>query len=86
MYYASGCSGPLLLPLLDNQIGGKHLNKEKDEDIQLATNKSVDEVLSIVKDLFTTAAERDIFTGDGVYINIITLDGIEEQFFNLRQD
>lgn len=93
MYHVGGLSGPLLLPLLDNQLGEKNLNnkikKEEESNMmipRMTTTKSKDEVLSIVKDLFITAAERDIFTGDGAYINIITLGGIEEQFFDLRQD
>lgn len=40
----------------------------------------------IIKDVFTSAAERDIYTGDGVFINVITKDGIEEEYFDLRKD
>ena len=47
---------------------------------------SKDECIQFVKDIFISAAERDIHTGDGVLINIITKDGITEEFFPLRKD
>ncbi|XP_058793183.1 proteasome subunit beta type-1 [Phymastichus coffea] len=77
---AGGSSGALLQPLLDNQIG--YANQENVEKIPLTKEKA----LAIVKDVFISAAERDIYTGDGININIITKDGIEEQYFALRKD
>ena len=44
------------------------------------------ECIQFVKDIFISAAERDIHTGDGVLINVITKDGISEEFFPLRKD
>ena len=44
-----------------------------------------EQTVGLVKDVFTSAAERDIYTGDAVQIQIITKDGIETQMFPLRR-
>jgi len=79
-YHAGGSAGPLLQPLLDNQIGHKNMEIPPTEPL------TVERAVGIVKDVFTSAAERDIKTGDGLIINIITRDGIREEHFPLRQD
>lgn len=45
-----------------------------------------DKAVFLVKDVFTAAAERDIYTGDAVIISVITIDGITEEVFSLRRD
>jgi len=47
---------------------------------------TIDKAVRMVKDVFTSAAERDIKTGDGVIIKIITKEGIQEKRYPLRQD
>lgn len=42
--------------------------------------------LEVIKDAFISGAERETGTGDGIYINIITKDGIQEEHFPLRKD
>lgn len=79
-YKAGGSAGALLQPLLDNQIGQKNMLNVKEEPA------SKEKALSIVKDVFISAAERDIYTGDSILINIITKDGIKEETFQLRKD
>ncbi|CAB0035989.1 unnamed protein product [Trichogramma brassicae] len=79
-YVAGGSSGALLQPLLDNQVG--YLNQENVEKVPITKEKA----LAIIKDVFTSAAERDIYTGDGIFIKIITKDGIATDFFELRRD
>ncbi|KYM98866.1 PREDICTED: proteasome subunit beta type-1-like [Cyphomyrmex costatus] len=79
-YRAGGSAGALLQPLLDNQIGYK--NQEGVTPVPLTQEKAV----AILKDIFTSAAERDIYTGDGITIKIITKDGIEVSSFALRKD
>lgn len=79
-YHAGGSSGALLQPLLDNQLGLKNMENVKEEPI------TIEKAVSIIKDAFTGAAERDIYTGDGVHINVITRDGITEELFPLRKD
>lgn len=79
-YRAGGSAGALLQPLLDNQIG--HKNMEKVTPQPLTQEKAI----AILKDVFISAAERDIYTGDSVFINILTKDGIKEESFDLRRD
>lgn len=79
-YRAGGSAGALLQPLLDNQIGLKNMQNVKD------TKLSLERALAVLKDVFISAAERDIFTGDSILINIITKDGIKEDSFQLRKD
>ena len=40
----------------------------------------------MVRDGFISAAERDIYTGDEVVVNIITKDGVQVERFPLRRD
>lgn len=79
-YRAGGSAGALLQPLLDNQIGLKNMLNVKDEPI------SLERALAILKDVFISAAERDIYTGDSIDINIITKDGVKKDSFDLRKD
>lgn len=79
-YRAGGSAGALLQPLLDNQIGYK--NQEGVEPVPLTLEKAI----GIIKDVFISAAERDIYTGDSINIKIITKDGIKNESFGLRKD
>uniref|UniRef100_A0A1Q3FCX2 Putative proteasome beta type-1 subunit n=1 Tax=Culex tarsalis TaxID=7177 RepID=A0A1Q3FCX2_CULTA len=79
-YRAGGSAGPLLQPVLDNQIGLKNMVGASAEPVQLA------KAVSIIKDTFISATERDIYTGDSVIINVITKDGIKEEVVQLRKD
>lgn len=80
MYRAGGSSGALLQPLLDNQIGLKNMQNIKPGSVPLK------KAVNTIKDVFISAAERDIYTGDSIIINIITKDGIKEETFELRKD
>ena len=53
-----------------------------DEKEPLTQEKAV----SLIKDVFTAAAERDIYTGDGVVVHIITATGASEVHIPLRRD
>lgn len=79
-YRAGGSSSALLQPILDNQVGLK--NMENKPDTPLTVNRAVD----LVTDAFVSAAERDIYTGDGIKISIITENGVEERHVPLRKD
>lgn len=79
-YRAGGSAGALLQPLLDNQIGLKNMLHVKNVPL------SLERAIAVLKDVFISAAERDIYTGDSIVINIITKDGIEEDRFELRKD
>uniref|UniRef100_A0A0B6XZ93 Proteasome subunit beta n=1 Tax=Arion vulgaris TaxID=1028688 RepID=A0A0B6XZ93_9EUPU len=80
VFRAKGSAASMLQPLLDNQIGGKN------QQGYTAVPIPLDKCVALVKDVFTSAAERDIYTGDGVLISIITKDGIKSEKFPLRKD
>ncbi|CAF0704541.1 unnamed protein product [Brachionus calyciflorus] len=85
VYRAGGSSSALIQPLLDSQLGLK--NQGSFELSRSYTVKmSRENVVALVKDVFTAAAERDIYTGDAVFINIITKDGVFTEHFKLRRD
>ncbi|KAK2184694.1 hypothetical protein NP493_256g01039 [Ridgeia piscesae] len=79
-YRAGGSAGSILQPLLDNQIGFK--NQQGVVKTPLTLQKAV----QLVKDVFISAAERDIYTGDSLVIRIITKDGVKTETFPLRRD
>lgn len=62
------------------QIGFK--NMDGVQQVPLTQEKAV----QLVKDVFISAAERDVYTGDALQICIITKEGIEEQSVQLRKD
>nr|QBH72813.1 proteasome subunit beta type [Liposcelis bostrychophila] len=80
MFKAGGSSGALLQPLLDNQLGFLNMENVKKRPVPL------DKALAILKDVFISAAERDIYTGDSIAISVITKDGIRSESFTLRRD
>jgi len=47
---------------------------------------TLDKVLSLVKDVFVSAAERDIYTGDGLHIDVVSAAGIDTDTMRLRYD
>ncbi|PWA17147.1 hypothetical protein CCH79_00010535 [Gambusia affinis] len=89
-YKAGGSASAMLQPLLDNQsdscqnaasqIGFK--NMEGVQHLPLTQEKAV----QLVKDVFISAAERDVYTGDALRVCVITKDGINEQTIPLRKD
>ncbi|KAI3390051.1 hypothetical protein SNEBB_009580 [Seison nebaliae] len=79
-YRAAGSSSSLLQPLLDNQIGMKNQIGEEKKPI------SIEKGLALIKDVFVSATERDIHTGDSLLINIITKDGMKQEKMDLRKD
>lgn len=79
-YRAGGSASAMLQPLLDNQIGFK--NQQGVTKVPLSQEKAV----KLVKDVFISAAERDIYTGDAIVLNVITKDGVRVETFPLRRD
>lgn len=62
------------------QLGFKNMENIK------PTPVSMEKALTVVKDTFISAAERDIHTGDSICICVVTNDGVKEEYFPLRQD
>ncbi|XP_073401206.1 proteasome subunit beta type-1-B-like [Dendrobates tinctorius] len=79
-YKAGGSASAMLQPLLDNQIGYK--NMQNVEQLPLTLEKAQ----QLVKDVFISAAERDVYTGDSLKISIVTKDGVREESVSLRKD
>lgn len=79
-FRAGGSASSMLQPLMDNQVGYKNQPK------QVRTPLSKEQVVKMIHDGFISAAERDIYTGDEVVVNIITKDGIQVERFPLRRD
>ncbi|XP_058023121.1 proteasome subunit beta type-1 [Ahaetulla prasina] len=79
-FKAGGSASAMLQPLLDNQVGLKNMQGMRQLPL------SLEKALQLVKDVFISAAERDVYTGDALKICIITKDGIKEESFPLRRD
>eukprot|EP01006_Ploeotia_vitrea_P064355 TRINITY_DN8763_c0_g1_i1.p1 TRINITY_DN8763_c0_g1~~TRINITY_DN8763_c0_g1_i1.p1 ORF type:complete len:251 (+),score=-12.75 TRINITY_DN8763_c0_g1_i1:64-816(+) len=78
-YGAMGTGQKFVMPLLDNLVG--HKNRADPN-----TPLTLEQAISIVKEVFVIAAERDIHTGDSVEIKIIKKSGIVTETFNLKTD
>ncbi|KAJ1911982.1 Proteasome subunit beta type-6 [Tieghemiomyces parasiticus] len=84
---AYGSASALIQPFLDNQVRNKNQQgKEKVTEFDPVARLSIDEAMRIVKDAFTSATERDIYTGDFLQIFIVTSAGVEEQLHPLKRD
>lgn len=79
-YGTRGSASSFVEPLLDCLLMRQHMTT------QAPAEMSREETLAMLKNAFTGAAERDIFTGDSVRFNIITKDGVETELFALRKD
>lgn len=79
-YRAGGSAAALMQPFLDSQIGRKNQSNPSTDPITL------DFAVKIAKDAFTSAAERDIYTGDFVQIWIVNQDGCSCEYFPIRRD
>ncbi|KAL5965484.1 Proteasome subunit beta type-1-B [Taenia solium] len=78
VYRACGTGGAILQPLMDSQIGNPDLaadcvEMEKGPAVRLA------------RDVFISAAERDIYCGDAVVIDVITASGVNRICYPLRR-
>eukprot|EP00842_Homolaphlyctis_polyrhiza_P001937 jgi/Hompol1/2744/HPOL_000633-RA len=74
-----GSGSSLIMPFLDSQIGNHHQSIQR-EPLTLENAKR------IVRDAFTSATERDIYTGDGVEIFVITREGTTKEYLPLKRD
>jgi len=77
---ASGSGSSVLMPLLDSVIS------QKNREMKDSKSMEAEEVVEIVKDLFVTATERDIYTGDCVEIVVIRKNGNIKKKFSLKTD
>ncbi|KAK8944597.1 Proteasome subunit beta type-1 [Platanthera zijinensis] len=83
-YSCQGTGGTLIMPVLDNQLKSPSplLLAARDAVTPLSESEAVD----LVKDVFASATERDIYTGDKLEIIIVNAAGIRREFIDLRKD
>lgn len=81
-FTVAGSSSALIQPFLDNRVGLWNIQGLKPGSLNLP----VEEATKIIKDVFVSAGERDIYVGDSVLLRIITANGIKEETYNLRKD
>ncbi|KAI5071517.1 hypothetical protein GOP47_0013768 [Adiantum capillus-veneris] len=83
-YSSQGSGQQLLMPVLDNQLqAASPLLLPSQES---ATPLSEGEAVDLIMDVFASAAERDIYTGDAVEIVVVNAEGIKRQTMELRKD
>lgn len=80
-FRAGGSAAALIQPFLDTQIGRKNQNIS-----ETACPITVDFAIKVAKDAFTSAAERDIYTGDNLQIWVVTSAGCHQEVYPLRRD
>jgi 20S proteasome subunit beta 6 len=77
---ANGSGQALMMPLLDNQVG-------KESQLLAASEEMTGpQMVELVKEAFTAAGERDIYTGDWVDIYLITKAGVKLERLQLKDD
>jgi len=79
-YVTGGSAAALIQPLLDNQVGLKNQTNADQKPLTLELAKK------LIKDVFISATERDIYCGDSVDIRVITKDGVQLETMALRKD
>ncbi|ODQ80662.1 hypothetical protein BABINDRAFT_7371 [Babjeviella inositovora NRRL Y-12698] len=85
---AGGAAASLIMPFLDNQVNFKNQMDPSSNGTQKKELKylSLDEVLCLVKDAFSSATERHIHVGDGLEILIVTKEGVRTEYYSLKKD
>ncbi|KAF1355460.1 proteasome subunit beta type-1 precursor [Delphinella strobiligena] len=88
---AAGAASSLIMPFLDNQVNNKNQYIPGSGvghalEAKPATPLPRKDVEELVKDAFTSAVERHIEVGDGLQTMIITKDGIQETYVDLKKD
>ena len=78
----SGTGQTLLQPVLDNQVEFRQTTEEARPKEML----ELEPCLELLKDAYSSAGERDIYTGDTVEFVKITKSGAEVEKFELKMD
>jgi len=88
---AAGAASSLMMPFLDNQVNLKNQyvpgSGEGQEKVAKVADPLGQEVVrEIVYDAFSGVVERHILVGDGLQMMVVTKDGIEEVYRDLKKD
>lgn len=78
-FKAGGSAAALVQPFLDSQVGFKHQPGKEG-------TLSLEEAIRVARDAFTSATERDIYTGDFLEIFVVKKEGTEKLRFDLKRD
>ncbi|KAK7251994.1 hypothetical protein RIF29_26127 [Crotalaria pallida] len=83
-YSSQGSGSTLITPFLDNQLKSPSplLLPAQDAVTPLAEA----EAINLVKTVFASATERDIYTGDKLEVVILNASGIRREYMDLRRD
>ncbi|XP_065864450.1 proteasome subunit beta type-1-like [Euphorbia lathyris] len=83
-YRAKGSGSTLIMHFLDNQLKSPSplLLPAQDAVAPLSELEAID----LVKTVFASTTERDIYTGDKLEIVVLNADGIRREFMELRKD
>lgn len=85
---AGGAAASLIMPFLDNQVNFKNQYESGTNGTvkRPLSYLSIEEVIKLVRDSFTSATERHIHVGDGLEILIVTKDGVRKEYYDLKRD
>jgi 20S proteasome subunit beta 6 len=83
-YAAQGAGQKLIIPLLDNIVGGK--NRQDRGYGAGAPALTLAEAQQLAVEAFITAGERDMYTGDAVEVYTITAEGVSMRRVALKAD
>jgi 20S proteasome subunit beta 6 len=88
---AAGAAASLIMPFLDNQVNFKNQYIPGSGEGHALEQRAPaplprKEVEQLVRDAFTSAVERHIEVGDGLQMMVVTKDGIEEIYRDLKRD
>merc|ERR1712187_729578 len=78
-YTTSGSGSSLVMSVLDCQLGQLNSTQAKQELDQK-------EIIELAKDVMSSVGERDIHTGDGGEIFLVTPAGVNKEPFELKKD
>ncbi|XP_050385944.1 proteasome subunit beta type-1 [Argentina anserina] len=83
-YSAQGSGSTLIMPFLDNQL--KSPSPLLLPAVDAVTPLSEGEAIDLVKTVFASATERDIYTGDSLEITVLNAKGSRTEYMDLRKD
>lgn len=89
VFRACGTGGAILQPFMDSQVCFRFYFNTLICQIggpDLVVSLPKDDAVRLARDIFISAAERDIYCGDAVVIDVITADGVQRTSFPLRRD